>query len=47
LEDPTWKVLPAALKKHRINNDDWQSYAMFISYGPQGMCLFTPNLKCN
>jgi len=36
LDDPTWKVLPAALKKHRINNDDWQNYAMFISYGPQG-----------
>ncbi|KAJ3517760.1 hypothetical protein NLJ89_g317 [Agrocybe chaxingu] len=36
LADPTWKVLPAALKKHNIKNDDWQSYAMFISYGPPG-----------
>ncbi|KAF9563946.1 hypothetical protein CPC08DRAFT_685900 [Agrocybe pediades] len=36
LEDPTWKVLPAALKKYRINNDNWQSYAMFICYGPSG-----------
>ncbi|KAG6817546.1 hypothetical protein H0H87_007514 [Tephrocybe sp. NHM501043] len=36
LEDPTWKVLPAALKKYRINNDNWQNYAMFISYGSAG-----------
>jgi len=36
LEDPTYKVLPAALKKYRINNDNWESYAMFICYGPQG-----------
>lgn len=34
LDDPTWKVLPAALKKHRINTDEWQNYAMFISFGP-------------
>ncbi|KAG6890968.1 hypothetical protein C0992_011727 [Termitomyces sp. T32_za158] len=33
LDDPTWKVLPAALKKYRINNDNWQNYAMFICYG--------------
>ena len=36
LEDPTWKVLPAALKKYKINNDDWQNYAMFICYGSTG-----------
>ncbi|KXN86547.1 Protein STE50 [Leucoagaricus sp. SymC.cos] len=36
LEDPTWKVLPAALKKYRINNDSWKNYAMFICYGPSG-----------
>jgi hypothetical protein len=36
LEDPTWKVLPAALKKYRINNDNWQNYAMFICYGSTG-----------
>ncbi|PPQ62864.1 hypothetical protein CVT24_006262 [Panaeolus cyanescens] len=36
LEDPTWKVLPAALKKYRIHNDSWQNYAMFICYGPSG-----------
>jgi len=36
LEDPTWKVLPAALKKYRINNDSWQNYAMFICYGSSG-----------
>ncbi|EKM81807.1 hypothetical protein AGABI1DRAFT_70274 [Agaricus bisporus var. burnettii JB137-S8] len=36
LEDPTWKVLPAALKKYRINNDTWKNYAMFICYGPSG-----------
>jgi len=36
LDDPTWKVLPAALKKYRINNDNWQNYAMFICYGTPG-----------
>lgn len=36
LEDPAWKVLPAALKKYKINNDDWQNYAMFICYGQTG-----------
>ncbi|KIL00755.1 hypothetical protein PAXRUDRAFT_129069 [Paxillus rubicundulus Ve08.2h10] len=36
LEDPTWKVLPAALKKYKINNDNWQNYAMFICYGSPG-----------
>ncbi|KAG6335065.1 hypothetical protein ID866_4025 [Astraeus odoratus] len=36
LEDPTWKVLPAALKKYKINNDNWQNYAMFICYGSSG-----------
>lgn len=39
LEDPAWKVLPAALKKYKINNDDWQNYAMFICYGSAGQCL--------
>lgn len=39
LEDPTWKVLPAALKKYRINNDTWQNYAMFICYGSVGKSL--------
>ena len=36
LEDPAWKVLPAALRKYKIinNNDDWQNYVMFICYGP-------------
>ena len=37
LDDPAWKVLPAALKKYKINNDDWQNYAMFICYGTTGM----------
>ncbi|KAL6306280.1 hypothetical protein BKA93DRAFT_729720 [Sparassis latifolia] len=36
LDDPAWKVLPAALKKYKINNDDWQNYAMFICYGSAG-----------
>ena len=36
MEDPAWKVLPAALKKYKINNDDWQNYAMFICYGQTG-----------
>ena len=39
LDDPAWKVLPAALKKYKINNDDWQNYAMFICYGAPGTLL--------
>ncbi|KAG8760151.1 Adaptor for signal transduction [Serendipita sp. 396] len=39
LEDPAWKVLPAALKKYKIHNDDWQNYAMFICYGNTERCL--------
>ena len=41
LDDPAWKVLPAALKKYKINNDDWQNYAMFICYGYPGKRLAT------
>ena len=40
LEDPAWKVLPAALRKYKINNDDWQNYAMFICYGPPSTSYF-------
>ena len=40
LDDPAWKVLPAALKKYKINNDDWQNYAMFICYGAPGEWTF-------
>lgn len=35
LDDPCWKVLPAALKKYKIN-DDWRLYAMFICFGNTG-----------
>lgn len=35
LEDPCWKVLPAALKKYKIN-DDWKMYALFICFGNTG-----------
>lgn len=35
LNDPTWKVLPAALKKHG-NMDDPKEYVMFISYDSPG-----------
>ena len=35
LEDPCYKVLPAALKKYKIN-DDWRLYALFICYGNTG-----------
>ncbi|KAM0751989.1 RA-domain-containing protein [Meredithblackwellia eburnea MCA 4105] len=38
LEDPCWKVLPAALKKYKIN-DDWRMYALFICYGNTERCL--------
>ena len=45
LEDPTSKVLPAALKKNRIKEEEWGDYAMFISYGPAGewYLLKSPN----
>ncbi|ESK97681.1 protein kinase regulator [Moniliophthora roreri MCA 2997] len=33
LEDPTSKVLPAALNKYRITNANWEDYAIFICYG--------------
>lgn len=39
LEDPCWKVLPAALKKYKIN-DDWRMYAMFICFGNTGESCF-------
>ena len=35
LDDPCWKVLPAALKKYKIN-DDWKMYALFICFGNTG-----------
>lgn len=38
LEDPCYKVLPAALKKYKIN-DDWRLYALFICYGSTERCL--------
>jgi hypothetical protein len=37
IEDPTWKVLPAALKKFKVDNGNWQDYSMFICHGPTGM----------
>ncbi|KAI0766907.1 hypothetical protein BD413DRAFT_614900 [Trametes elegans] len=39
LDDPVWKALPAALKKYKINDDDWQNYVMFISHGPPESCI--------
>ena len=35
-DDPTSKVLPAALRKNKIKEEDWGDYAMFITYGPPG-----------
>jgi bZIP factor len=46
LEDPAWKVLPAALKKYKINNDDWQNYAMFICYGSAGQYIASSDSSC-
>ncbi|KAK9898161.1 hypothetical protein P389DRAFT_29921 [Cystobasidium minutum MCA 4210] len=37
-EDPCYKVLPAALKKYKIN-DDWRQYALFICHDNQERCL--------
>ena len=38
LEDPCYKVLPAALKKYNINAD-WRQYALYIVYGDQERCV--------
>jgi len=45
-DDPCHKVLPAALKKYKIN-DDWRQYALFICYGSTGMLLSTRVLVGN
>jgi hypothetical protein len=36
LEDPTWRVLPAVLKKYKIKDEDWRKYALFIAYSNSG-----------
>ncbi|ORY76021.1 hypothetical protein BCR37DRAFT_383572 [Protomyces lactucae-debilis] len=38
LDDPCSKVLPAALKKYKINSD-WREYSLFICYQDQERCL--------
>jgi hypothetical protein len=36
LDDPTSKVLPAALRRNKIKEEEWGDFAMFITYGPIG-----------
>lgn len=38
MDDPCYKVLPAALKKYQIN-EPWDKYALYIVYGDQERCL--------
>ncbi|KAK6348880.1 Adaptor for signal transduction [Orbilia blumenaviensis] len=38
MDDPCYKVLPAALKRYNIQAD-WQHYALYIVYGDQERCL--------
>ena len=38
LEDPCYKVLPAALHKYNIQAD-WRQYALYIVYGDQERCV--------
>jgi protein STE50 len=38
MEDPCYKVLPAALRKYRIDAP-WDQYALYIVYGDQERCL--------
>lgn len=38
LDDPCYKVLPAAMKKYNIS-DDWRLYALYIVYGKEERCL--------
>jgi protein STE50 len=37
-DDPCYKVLPAALKKYKINGD-WRQYALLVCYGDQERLL--------
>ncbi|KAK1751912.1 hypothetical protein QBC47DRAFT_79518 [Echria macrotheca] len=38
MDDPCYKVLPAALKKYQINAP-WDQYALYIVFGDQERCL--------
>ncbi|KAK0567085.1 hypothetical protein OC844_000423 [Tilletia horrida] len=38
LDDPCYRVLPAALKKYKIN-DDWKKYALIICHGNTERCV--------
>ena len=38
MDDPCYRVLPAALKKYNIHGD-WRQYALYIVYGDQERCL--------
>ncbi len=38
MDDPCFKVLPAALKKYNINAP-WEQYALYIVYGDKERCL--------
>lgn len=38
IEDPTYKILPAALKKYNIIAP-WEEYALFIVYGDEERCV--------
>ena len=38
MEDPCYKVLPAALKRYNISAD-WRQYALYIVFGDQERCL--------
>ncbi|KKA27890.1 hypothetical protein TD95_004271 [Thielaviopsis punctulata] len=38
LEDPCYKVLPAALRKYQIHAP-WEQYSLYIVYGDQERCL--------
>ena len=38
MEDPCYKVLPAALKKYNINAP-WEQYTLYIVYGDKERCL--------
>jgi hypothetical protein len=38
MEDPTWKVIPAALKKYHVNAPA-ENYALHLLYGNKERCL--------
>jgi hypothetical protein len=44
LDDPCWKVLPAAMKKYDVKGRE-EDYRLYITYGDTGAYLFPPSVS--